>query len=282
VGRGRQSSVAAARSRAESPKQGTLVVERRLGLHHGVLLPRNPAGARRLHLAAVRRARFNLYTAEEELGGPGQSFSLFAGSWNSIQSEKTLSEGGGPDNWYESDFYAGLKANFFGNTEAKAFYIAYSYPNGAFNTVQEIDMQFQPQRRRVAREVGAQPLRAVRRRVRQTALGTDKGAYAEIGSVRASRSSRATPIPVSLALPMKVGLSISDYYEDANGDDDTFGFFQGGPVVSDSRWRSSRRVRLLGRERRRRALYAFGNNLKQYNEGDTPWVVGTTSITFSY
>ena len=30
------------------------------------------------------------------------------------------------------------------------------------------------------------------------------------------------------------------------------------------------------------SVYAFGNNLKQYNDNDTPWVVGTTSITFSY
>ena len=31
-----------------------------------------------------------------------------------------------------------------------------------------------------------------------------------------------------------------------------------------------------------RLALSFGNNLKQYNDNDTPWVVGTTSITFSY
>src|SRR5262245_27229744 len=60
---------------------------------------------------------FNLFTAEEGSSEPVKTFSLFAGTWNSIQSEKTLASGSGPGNWYESDFYAGIKANWFGNTE---------------------------------------------------------------------------------------------------------------------------------------------------------------------
>src|SRR5262245_33911714 len=44
---------------------------------------------------------FNLFTADEGSSEPVKSFSLFAGSWNSIHSEKTLASGSGPGNWYE-------------------------------------------------------------------------------------------------------------------------------------------------------------------------------------
>ena len=224
---------------------------------------------------------FNLYTAEENSSDPVKSFSLFAGSWNSIHSEKTLSDGSGPGNWYESDFYAGLKANFFGNTEAKAFYIAYSYPNGAFNTVQELDVQFSLNDAEWLEKWALNPYVLFAGEFDNTALGTDKGSYAEIGLRPSFTIIEDENYPVSLALPMKVGLSLSDYYEDVNGNDDAFGFFQGGPVFSVplafipaeyGSWAASAGV----------AVYAFGDNLKDYNKGNNPWVVGTTSITFSY
>jgi len=224
---------------------------------------------------------FNLYTADENSADPVKSFSLFAGSWNSVHEEKTLASGSGPSNWYESDFYAGLKANFFGNTEAKAFYIAYSYPNGAFNTVQELDVQFTLNDAEWLDKWALNPYVLFAGEFDNTALGTDKGSYAEVGLRPSFTIIDDENYPVSLALPMKAGFSISNYYEDANGDDDAFGFFQGGPVVSIplafipaeyGSWAASAGV----------SLYAFGNNLKQYNDNDTPWVVGTTSITFSY
>jgi hypothetical protein len=224
---------------------------------------------------------FNLYTADEASTDPVRTFSLFAGSWNSINSEKTLSDGSGPGNWYESDFYAGLKANFFGNTEAKAFYIAYSYPNGAFKTVQELDFQLTLNDTQWLDKWALNPYVLFGGEFDNTALGTDKGVYTEIGVRPSFVVIDDENYPVSLALPLKIGLSMSNYYEDANGNDDTFGFFQGGPVVSVplafipaeyGSWAASAGV----------ALYAFGNNLKQYNDNDTPWVVGTTSITFSY
>ncbi len=224
---------------------------------------------------------FNLYTADEASADPVRTFSLFAGSWNSIHSEKTLASGSGPGNWYESDFYAGLKANWFGNTETKAFYIAYMYPNGSFNTVQEIDFQVSLNDAEWLDKWALNPYVLFGGEFDNTALGTDKGVYTEIGLRPSFVVIDDENYPVSLALPMKVGLSMSDYYEDVNGNSDTFGFFQGGPVVSIplafipaeyGSWAASAGV----------ALYAFGNNLKQYNDNDTPWVVGTTSITFSY
>ena len=224
---------------------------------------------------------FNLYTAEENSTDPVKSFSVFAGSWNSVQSEKTLSDGSGPGNWYESDFYAGLKANFFGNTEAKAFYIAYSYPGGAFKTVQELDFQLSLNDTEWLDKWALNPYVLFAGEFDNTALGADKGAYAEIGIRPSMVVIDDESYPVSVALPMKAGFSLSNYYEDPAGHDNGFGFFQGGPVVSVplafipaeyGSWAASAGV----------SVYAFGENLEQYNKGNNPWVVGTTSITFSY
>jgi hypothetical protein len=65
---------------------------------------------------------------------------FFIGNWNSVQSKKTLATGSGPGNWYESDIYTGFKFLLFDTIAFKPYYIAYTYPGGAFNTVQEMDL----------------------------------------------------------------------------------------------------------------------------------------------
>ena len=72
-------------------------------------------------------------------GGDLSKVTFFIGNWNSVQSKKTLSSGSGPGNWYESDIYTGFKFSLFDTVEFKPYYIAYTYPNGSFPTVQEFD-----------------------------------------------------------------------------------------------------------------------------------------------
>jgi hypothetical protein len=87
---------------------------------------------------------------------------------------------------------------------------------------------------------------------------------------------------VSLAIPMQVGMSVSDYYESpTTGKDNSFGFFKAGLTFSVplgfvpeeyGSWSVAAGP----------AVYAFGTNLKNYNKGNNPWVVGTASLNFSY
>jgi hypothetical protein len=114
-----------------------------------------------------------------------------------------------------------------------------------------------------------------------TALGTDEGVYTEFGARPSFTILDSETYPVTMALPLKVGLSGGDYYEGVNGDDDTFGYFAGGPVFSVplafipsdyGAWSVSAGAQ----------VYAFGTNLKQYNQDDNPWVVGTWSVNFAY
>ncbi len=224
---------------------------------------------------------FNLWTADENDHEPARNFTLFAGTWNSIQSEKTLSTGSGPGNWFESDFYAGGKSTFFGNTEAKAWYIAYMYPNGAFKTVQELDFQVSLNDSEWLGKWALNPYVLFAAEFDNTAVGNDSGVYNEIGVRPGMTLIDSETYPISVALPLKVGLSVSDYFESPSGNDNTFGYFQGGPVFSMplafippefGSWGVAAGV----------SVYAFGSNLEAYNRGNNPWVVGTTSLTFSY
>lgn len=223
----------------------------------------------------------NLFSADESDTGPVRGLTLLVGMWNSIQSEKTLASGSGPGNWYESDFYAGGKMSLFGNTEAKVYYIAYTYPGGAFQTVQEIDAQFSLTDTEWLGKFALYPYVLFAGEFDNTALGTQPGVYTEVGVRPSFTIIDSETYPVSLAFPLKVGLSMGDYSEGPNGKDYTFGYFQGGPVFSIplafipaeyGSWGFA-----MGA-----SVYAFGVSTKAYNKDDSPWVVGTASLTFAY
>ena len=60
--------------------------------------------------------------------------------------------------------------------------------------------------------------------------GTREGTYLELG-IRPSIKLIGDKYPLSLAVPVKTGLSLKDYYEGVSGDS-TFGYFDTGAVAS--------------------------------------------------
>lgn len=214
--------------------------------------------------------------------GAGLSkFTFFIGNWNSVHSQKTLQSGSGPSNWYESDIYGGFKFSLFDTVELKPYYIAYTYPNGAFNTVQELDFAVSLNDAQWLDKFALNPSVLMAWEFDNTALGTEKGTYAEVNIRPAFTVIDDETYPVSIALPMTVGMSVSDYFESPSGNDEAFGYFKGGIVASVplgfmpeeyGAWSITAGP----------AIYAFNSNLKNYNKGDTPWVVGTVSLNFSY
>jgi hypothetical protein len=218
-----------------------------------------------------------LYEDEE---GPVTGLSLFAGSWNSIHSEQTLNVSG-PDNWYESDAYGGIKLALFGNTEAKLSYIAYTYPNGAFATVQEVDFSLGLNDSQWLGTCALNPSVLIAAETENTALGLDEGWYLQPGIRPSFTVIDSETYPVSLAIPVTLGLSLDNYYENSPGDDDLFGFLQGGLVASIplafipedyGAWSFSAGA----------SIYTFGSNLEDANQGDDPWVVGTWGVSMAY
>jgi hypothetical protein len=222
---------------------------------------------------------FNLYSAEDEtLTG----ITLIGGVWNSIQTEQTLADGdGGPANWYEADIYGGLKFTLLGKLDLKALYIAYTYPNGAFATVQEIDLSAGLNDSEWLGAWAMYPTVTFARELDNTALGNDEGSYVQFDLKPGFTLIESETYPVTVSFPLTVGISAGDYYEIGGETDETFGFAKGGVTFSVplafipedyGAWSASAGA----------AIYGLGSNLKQINEDDSPWVVGTWSINWTY
>jgi len=220
----------------------------------------------------------NAYSTDEE-HAIVTGITPFVGSWNSVHSKDTLGTNA-VENWYESDVYAGVKFNLFNTVEMKPFYIAYTYPNGAFPTVGEADLQFTLFDAQWLDKWALNPSVLFAWEFDNTAFGTNEGTYAQV-SVRPSYTIyESETYPVTMAIPLNLGLSVSEYYE-TDTRNPAFGFFQGGAIFTVplafvpedyGAWSVSAGA----------SLYAFGTTTKQANDNDTPWVVGTWSLNFAY
>jgi hypothetical protein len=217
-----------------------------------------------------------------------KSVAINLGSWNSLNTGDTGSDGPTGKLWYESDFYSKLTIGFRGSANLAAFYTAYTSPNNTFTTVKEIAFQFNIDDAAylgraalkpyalVAFEFGAAP------GIGQADGGAHDGRYLELGIAPGYSFPRAT-----LTVPVKVGVSLHDYYELNVGtptapvfDDNPFGFASVaglvnvplGGTTSFGAWNVHGGVEFL----------ALGETTKALNGGDGHRVVGSIGFGFAY
>ena len=150
------------------------------------------------------------------------------GTWNSLHTGDA-----GLDNsingklWYESDFYATLGLGFGGGTSLGVTYTAYTSPNGLFGTVKEIAFKFAVDDSGYLGGAAVKPYVLLARELDgQADGGAEEGTYLELGVSPGYTGSR-----ISFSIPVKVGLSLGDYYEGADGDE-TFGYFSVAGIVT--------------------------------------------------
>lgn len=203
------------------------------------------------------------------------------GSWNSIQTNKTGASGSGPGNWYESDFTFGPSMTFADYFTTSLLYVAYSYPNGAFSTVQELDWSFGVNDSKWLGAFALQPSMTWGFELDNTAFGDNKGVYLQLGVKPSTVLFEKATYPVTLALPLTLGLSVTDYYEVPGVSNDTFGFFDTGLVGSIplaflpaefGAWSYSIGVDVL----------ALSGTLANANKGNGTWWIGKTGIALAY
>lgn len=151
-----------------------------------------------------------------------QKVAVNVGVWNSLH---TGTAGSGKVNGYsthyEEDFYSGIT---FGSSIAamSARYIARTSPNRAFATIKEMDFQ-------VTGVQAYSPYAVVAFELSDTGqadLGAHKGSYLELGA-----RPRWPLGNMAFTVPLSVGLSLSNYYETATGDN-KFGFFDVGGLLT--------------------------------------------------
>ena len=148
-----------------------------------------------------------------------KSTSLNFGTWNSLHTGNagldSATSGFGcacGKLWYESDFYTTLALGFSGGGLG-ATYTAYTSPNAGFNNVKEIMFKFTGDDSAALGKAAMHPWAIVAVEFdadngHQADGGSKAGKYLELGVSPGYSGAKA-----GIAIPVKVGLSIGDYYE---------------------------------------------------------------------
>jgi hypothetical protein len=174
-----------------------------------------------------------------DFGVEGESASFNVGLWNSLHTGD-LSDANGCDcGWYETDFYASVAVQNVSLT-----YTAYTYPKIDDSAIHELMVSTSFD------NVLAPSVALAFEFAKPT--GLDKGVYLQLGVEPAVPM--ADDSPVSVSIPVTLGLSLKDYYGD-----DTFGFFSAGVSVG---YALSEAFEIHGSV----SAFAFGDYLESYND----------------
>jgi len=217
-----------------------------------------------------------------------KSAAVNIGTWNSLHTGDTGQDGPTGKLWYESDFYSKLSLGFGGGTSVTTLYTAYTSPNNAFTTVKEIAFQVAVDDTAFLGRAALKPYALVAFEfdtspgVGQADGGSSAGRYLEVGVAPGYAGSKAF-----LTVPVKVGLSLADYYELNTGTadapvfvDNQFGYFSiAGPVTvplggttSFGAWNLHGGVE----------FQALGDTTKALNGGDGQRLIASIGLGFAY
>ena len=213
-----------------------------------------------------------------------KSAAVNVGVWNSLHTGSSGSDGPSGKMHYELDFYSTLSLGFGGGVTLGTTYTAYTSPNNMFTSVKEIS--FKVSKAHMLAPYGVLAFEIGGDESGQADggqfIGGSKGTYFELG---VGPSWPLGDGVATLAVPVKLGLSLGDYYErlDENGvlTDDGFGFFDIGGLVtfplsgvpsSFGAWNVHAGVNLL----------MLGDTNKALNEDESTKVVALFGIGLTY
>lgn len=205
-----------------------------------------------------------------DLGIGFESVTLNFGTWNALHSQLD------DNKWYESDLYATV--GFTAGTAAIGVtYTSYTSPADLFAHVKELAVKATVDDSGALGAASLKPYALVAFELTDDAqadAGAAKGTYLELGVAPGVAGGRA-----SLAIPIKIGLSLSDYYEFGTGEDSKFGYFSIAGIVTVP---FNDNVNLHGGVE----FQAFGENVKNYNgfgdDGDGPAAIASIGLGFSF
>lgn len=222
--------------------------------------------------------------------GDNTSWFLNVGMWNSLHDGPTGSGGAGMTMHYELDVYAGIGVNFSRNWSSSVSYVVLSSPNSAFGTVEEIDFSISFDDASLfggesSGFSGVQPSVIVAWELHGQSDGGrgggDEGIFLGVGIEPAFGLFDDSNQPVSVSFPVVAGFSLKDYYEDVTGNDDSFGFAQGGVSLSTplnfvparlGNWTVSGGV----------AILFLGDTLQEINGADDSEVIFSLSLGIAF
>lgn len=200
-----------------------------------------------------------------------KSVGVNVGSWNAFHSQINEDDFGTDNKWYESDFY-GTVGFGFSKASLGMTYTSYTSPADLFAHVKELAVKLSFDDSAALGRGALKPYALLAFELSddgQADAGDEKGKYLELGVAPGFAGSRA-----SLAIPIKLGLSAGDYYEFATGEDETFGYFSIGGVVTVP---LGAHANIHGGVE----LQAFGDTVKAYNGQDSAGLA-TIGLGFAF
>jgi hypothetical protein len=153
------------------------------------------------------------------------------GTWNSLHTGEAGLNSTSGKMWYQSDIYGTIGIGFDPGISVAATYTAYTSPNNSFTTIKELSFKAALDEGDVA-GMALQPYALIAFEldtlpgVRQADRGVNGGTYLEAGIVPTWNDPSAR-----VQFPIKVGLSLNDYYELA-GVDHKFGYLSLAAVAT--------------------------------------------------
>lgn len=212
-----------------------------------------------------------------------RTFSLSLGTWSSVHSEEG-SAGTTDDNrghLYETDWYAVVEAGF-DKVSVGLTYTSYTSPSDAFSTVDELmlGIAYDDSADGLLLGLPLEPSVSLAFEMGDAAAdGQENGIYLGL-SLSPEWELDPDGSGLALSVPVTVGLSLSDYYEDENGDDNLFGYLDVGldlalPIVADDQWGS---VDLVAGVH----LLFIGDTATDLNSGDDTEVYATIGVSWTY
>lgn len=160
----------------------------------------------------------------------------YVGTWNSFHDRATGAAQNDQldDKWYESDIYFGATV-VAGKWTVGAQYGWFMAPNDSWTTIQELQFSAAFDDSEYLGKWALKPAVAV---VFETgegkADGQERGTYLQLGitpGCNVGTREGGDPL-LRIDVPVMVGLSLSDYYEGSDGEDETFGYASIGVKVS--------------------------------------------------
>jgi hypothetical protein len=214
-------------------------------------------------------------------------FGWHLGTWNSLHEGQTgTGKGGGSPAWYESQFFAGFTVDVIDKLEVRTRYTAYHSPNGGFRIgaatpTQELSFKAKwddSEGKGNSRLRGIFPYAELAFELAGGRdAGVDRGTYLELGVEPVI----AATDDLLVKAPVRLGLSLKDYYEDGRGGGDFFGFISFGAettfdLCDDTSifgpWKLECSL----------AVYILGDTAKRFNNGDNTDLVGGLNLVLTF
>lgn len=155
------------------------------------------------------------------------TISLNTGTWNSVHSKDDSASATDrfTRHWFESDVYAGASISI-DKWVVDARYYWYSSPSGSFGTIEELYFSAAYDDSEDLGEWSLQPtaVLAFETSQEQTDGGTSRGTYLQLGVSPGVSWDMTEKAAIDFSFPVSVGLSMSNFYEGPNGENDFVGF----------------------------------------------------------